>query len=333
MDTQVYKRCMSQQFQDNNEAISLNKYISATGFCSRREADEYIEQGRVTINNKLARSGSRVSIGDNVEIDGEPLKKNKKHVPLYIAFNKPVGITSTTDLKDRTNIISYINYPKRIFPIGRLDKESDGLILLTNDGDIVNKVLRAGNYHEKEYVVMVDKPVTPDFMQQMSNGVPILGKMTRKCVVKQESNKRFRIILTQGMNRQIRRMCQHLGYKVVTLTRIRIMNIKLGTLQVGAWRALTAQEIEEMNRMIASSSKTEEASDMTVNIRVQSKNAARPKQSREFKQPATQPVKTKDKANKKPASTPNAIGKKTNKPATATGKTAKTSYKEWRKRK
>lgn len=324
---------MRQQFQDNNEAISLNKYISATGFCSRREADEYIEQGRVTINNKLARNGSRVSIGDNVEIDGEPLKKSKKHVPLYIAFNKPVGITSTTDLKDRTNIISYINYPKRIFPIGRLDKESDGLILLTNDGDIVNKVLRAGNYHEKEYVVMVDKPLTPDFIQQMSNGVPILGKMTRKCVVKQESNKRFRIILTQGMNRQIRRMCQHLGYKVVTLTRIRIMNIKLGALQVGTWRTLTVQEIEEMNRMIASSSKTAEAPGMTGYGRMESKNTARPKQSRDFKHPVTQPVKAKGKANKTTAPTPKATGKQTGKPAAATGKTAKTSYKEWRKRK
>lgn len=324
---------MSQQYQDNNEAVSLNKYISATGFCSRREADEYIEQGRVTINNKPARNGSRVSIGDSVEIDGEPLKKSKKHVPLYIAFNKPVGITSTTDLKDRTNIISYINYPKRIFPIGRLDKESDGLILLTNDGDIVNKVLRAGNYHEKEYVVMVDKQLTPDFIQQMSNGVPILGKMTRKCVVKQESNKRFRIILTQGMNRQIRRMCQHLGYKVVTLTRIRIMNIKLGPLQVGAWRTLTVQEIEEMNRMIASSSKTAEAPGMTGYGRTESKNTARPKQSRDYKQPATQPVKAKGKANKTAAPTPKATGKQTGKPAAATGKTAKTSYKEWRKRK
>lgn len=245
---------------DSSDAVSLNKYISGTGFCSRREADSYIEQGRVTVNDKTAQSGTRVHAGDVVEVDGEPLKKSKKQVTLYMAFNKPEGITSTTDTKDRTNIISYINYPKRIFPVGRLDKDSNGLILLTNDGDIVNKILRAGNYHEKEYIVMVDKDITPDFIQQMSNGVPVLGKVTRKCVVKQESKKRFRIVLTQGMNRQIRRMCQFLGYKVVSLTRVRIMNIRIGTLPVGAWRLLTTQEVDEMNRMIASSSKTEEAS-------------------------------------------------------------------------
>lgn len=245
---------------DSSDAVSLNKYISGTGFCSRREADSYIEQGRVTVNDKTAESGTRVYAGDVVEIDGEPLKKSKKQVTLYMAFNKPEGITSTTDTKDRTNIISYINYPKRIFPVGRLDKDSNGLILLTNDGDIVNKILRAGNYHEKEYIVMVDKDITPDFIQQMSNGVPVLGKVTRKCVVKQESKKRFRIVLTQGMNRQIRRMCQFLGYKVVSLSRVRIMNIRIGNLPVGAWRLLTTQEVDEMNRMIASSSKTEEAS-------------------------------------------------------------------------
>lgn len=245
-----------------NEDISLNKFISATGFCSRREADKYIEQGRVTVNNKTARPGMRVRQHDSVAIDGESLKgkKNKQQQTIYIALNKPVGVTSTTDLKDRTNIISFLNYPKRVFPVGRLDKDSDGLILLTNDGDIVNKILRAGNFHEKEYIVTVDKTITDDFVHQMSKGVRILGQMTRECFVRKEGNKRFRIILTQGMNRQIRRMCQQLDYKVMSLSRVRIMNIQLGNLPVGNYRLLTQPEIDEMNRMIATSSKTEEAS-------------------------------------------------------------------------
>lgn len=245
---------------NNSDLISLNKFISSSGFCSRREADKLIEQGRVTVNDEPAYAATRVTEHDIVAVDGEPLRTKKKAQTIYMAFNKPVGITSTTDLKDRTNIISFINYPKRIFPVGRLDKDSDGLIFLTNDGDIVNKILRAGNYHEKEYIVTVDKPVTPEFVQKMSSGVRILGQRTRPCVVKQEGTRRFRIILTQGLNRQIRRMCNELDYKVVTLTRIRIMHVRLGNLPVGKWRLLTAQEIEEMNRMIASSSKTEEAS-------------------------------------------------------------------------
>lgn len=245
-----------------NEDISLNKFISSTGFCSRREADKYIEQGRVTVNNKTARPGMRVRQHDSVAIDGESLKgkKKKQQQTIYIALNKPVGVTSTTDPKDRTNIISFLNYPKRVFPVGRLDKDSDGLILLTNDGDIVNKILRAGNFHEKEYIVTVDKAITDDFVQQMSKGVRILGQMTRECFVRKEGNKRFRIILTQGMNRQIRRMCQQLDYKVMSLSRVRIMNIQLGNLPVGNYRLLTQPEIDEMNRMIATSSKTEEAS-------------------------------------------------------------------------
>ncbi len=244
----------------DSDLISLNKFISSTGFCSRREADKLIEQGRVTVNDEPAFPATRVSEHDKVAIDGEPLKTKKKEQTIYIAFNKPVGITSTTDLKDKTNIISYINHPKRIFPVGRLDKDSDGLIFLTNDGDIVNKILRSGNYHEKEYIVTVDKPVTPEFVQKMSSGIRILGQRTQPCVVKQEGSKRFRIILTQGLNRQIRRMCNELDYKVITLTRIRIMHVRLGNLPVGKWRLLTPQEIDEMNRMIASSSKTEEAS-------------------------------------------------------------------------
>ncbi len=237
---------------------SLNKYISETGFCSRREADNYIEQGRVTINDNIAIKGNRVEQGDVVEIDGEPIKKKDKIV--YIVFNKPVGITSTTDLKDKDNIISFINYKSRIFPVGRLDKPSEGLIFLTNDGDIVNKILRAGNNHEKEYVVTVDKPISGDFISKMSNGVKILDTITKKCVVKQEGKNRFRIILVQGLNRQIRRMCQVLGYNVTTLKRVRVMNITLANLPVGKWRYFTADEIKTIEANVSSSVKTEDGS-------------------------------------------------------------------------
>ena len=233
---------------------SLNKYISETGFCSRREADHYIDQGRVTINDNIAIKGNRVQQGDVVEIDGEPIKKKDKTV--YIAFNKPVGITCTTDLKDKSNIISFINYKSRIFPIGRLDKPSEGLIFLTNDGDIVNKILRAGNNHEKEYIVTVDKPVSGDFIHKMSNGVKILDTVTKKCFVKQEGKNRFRIILTQGLNRQIRRMCAALGYEVETLRRTRIMHINLSNLSPGKWRYFTPDEIKMMEISLAQSIKT-----------------------------------------------------------------------------
>lgn len=235
---------------------SLNKYISETGFCSRREADNYIDQGRVTINDNVAIKGNRVKPGDIVEIDGEPIKKKDKTV--YIAFNKPVGITCTTDMKDKTNIISFINYKSRIFPIGRLDKPSEGLIFLTNDGDIVNKILRAGNNHEKEYVVTVDQPVTNDFIYKMANGIKIMGGVTKKCFVRQEGKNRFRIILIQGLNRQIRRMCEALGYKVVTLKRIRIMHITLANIPLGKWRYFTNDEIKAMEIALVQSSKTGE---------------------------------------------------------------------------
>jgi 23S rRNA pseudouridine2604 synthase len=243
----------------DNDQTSLNKYISSSGFCSRREADKLIEQARVTINGELVLQGAKVNAGDRVEIDGEPIKTSRKR-PIYIAFNKPQGITSTTDTNDKTNIISFINHPKRIFPVGRLDKDSDGLIFLTNDGDIVNKILRASNNHEKEYIVTVDKAISPDFVKLMSNGIPILGTVTKKCHVRQEGGRRFRISLTQGLNRQIRRMCEYLGYRVVTLTRIRIMNVQLGNLAVGKWRYLTLPEIDKLNSMVAESSKTEEKS-------------------------------------------------------------------------
>lgn len=236
---------------------SLNKYISETGFCSRREADQYIDQGRVTINDNIAIKGNRVKPGDVVEIDGEPIKKKDK--PVYMAFNKPVGITCTTDLKDKTNIISFINYKSRIFPIGRLDKPSEGLIFLTNDGDIVNKILRAGNNHEKEYIVSVNKPITGDFIHKMGNGVKILDIVTKKCFVKQEGKNRFRIILTQGVNRQIRRMCTALGYEVETLRRTRIMHITLAGLPIGKWRHFTPDEIKTLEISLAQSIKTADA--------------------------------------------------------------------------
>ena len=238
---------------------SLNKYISETGFCSRREADKYIEQLRVTINGVEAIKGNRVGEHDVVLVDGEPIKKKK--VAVYLALNKPKGVTCTTDLKDKTNIIDYVNFKSRVFPIGRLDKRSEGLIFLTNDGDIVNKILRAGNQHEKEYIVSVDRPVTADFINKMRNGVRILGTFTQKCFVKQEGPNRFKIILTQGLNRQIRRMCEALGYNVESLKRTRIMNMTLIGLPPGKWRYFTPGEIETINEMLKNSSKTAEGSE------------------------------------------------------------------------
>ncbi len=235
-------------------SISLNKYISDTGFCSRRKADKYIEEGRVTINGQGTKKGNRVMEYDNILIDGEPLKKRSS--PVYIMLNKPKGITCTTDLKDKSNIIDFINYKTRIFPIGRLDKLSEGLIFLTNDGDIVNKILRSANGHEKEYVVTTDKIITKDFVDKMRNGVRILGTVTNKCFVKQDGDKRFTIILNQGLNRQIRRMCAALDYKVTSLKRVRIMHISLGNLRPGKWRYFSSSEIEELNKRITNSTKT-----------------------------------------------------------------------------
>jgi 23S rRNA pseudouridine2604 synthase len=240
--------------------ISLNKFISETGFCSRREADKLIETGRVLLNGKEAKKGNRVFENDIVKIDGQLLKN--KPAPVYLLLNKPKGITCTTDLKDKSNIIDFINFKSRIFPIGRLDKLSEGLLFLTNDGDIVNKILRAGNNHEKEYVVTVDKPLSSDFVKKMSNGIPLLGTVTKKCFVKQEGEKKFRIILTQGINRQIRRMCAALGFKVTSLLRVRIMHITLQGLAKGKWRYFTPAEITEINRLIAGSSKTNDTEGM-----------------------------------------------------------------------
>ncbi|EKO3931560.1 23S rRNA pseudouridine(2604) synthase RluF [Vibrio fluvialis] len=243
----------------------LNKYISETGFCSRREADKLIEQGRVTINGQLPEMGTKVTDNDEVCIDGKPVRSKEKSV--YIALNKPTGITCTTERDIPGNIVDFIGHHKRIFPIGRLDKPSDGLIFLTNDGDIVNKILRAGNNHEKEYVVRVDKPVTPEFIKQMSSGVNILDTVTLPCKVTQETKFSFRIVLTQGLNRQIRRMCEALGYEVFKLRRVRIMNISLDGIPNGKWRYLTDAEVAEILAMCEDSSGTEEAS------RVDSKGA------------------------------------------------------------
>ncbi|MBD7913979.1 23S rRNA pseudouridine(2604) synthase RluF [Clostridium sp. Sa3CUN1] len=246
--------------KDRGTEIRLNKFISETGFCSRREADKLIESGRVTVDGVKAVMGTKVKENANVKVDGKPIKKVEELV--YIALNKPVGITCTTEKKVRGNIVDFVNHEKRIFPIGRLDKDSQGLILLTNDGDIVNKILRAGNNHEKEYIVTVDKPINNKFINDMASGVRILGTITKKCVVNKINERTFRIILTQGMNRQIRRMCEALGYNVTKLNRIRIMNIKLGNLKMGSWRNLTDNELKQLNSLIQTSGKTKEVDEV-----------------------------------------------------------------------
>ena len=238
---------------DRKDEIRLNKYISETGICSRREADKLIESGKVTIDGVIATMGMKVAKGQVVKVNGKKIHKEEDLV--YIALNKPVGITCTTEQKIKGNIVDFVGHDKRIFPIGRLDKDSQGLILLTNDGDIVNKILRAGNNHDKEYIVNVDKPITNDFIKKMSSGVRILGTVTKECYVKQEGTRTFRIILTQGMNRQIRRMCETLGYTVTKLKRIRIMNINLGELKIGEWRDLTTKELTKLNSLIKDSNK------------------------------------------------------------------------------
>ncbi|MBT7655358.1 MAG: 23S rRNA pseudouridine(2604) synthase RluF [Flavobacteriales bacterium] len=236
------------------EAVRINKFLSEMGYCSRREADKLIAVGRVQVNGKKIEMGTKVSPSDRIEVDGTLIGVQKEK-PIYLAFHKPVGIVCTTDTRvEKDNIIDYINFPSRIFPIGRLDKPSEGLIFLTNDGDIVNKILRAHNKHEKEYVVQVNKPITHDFVKRMQNGIPILDTVTRKCTVKQTHKQEFRIVLTQGLNRQIRRMCEYLGYRVTRLKRVRIMNVNLDT-KVGQWRHLTTKEVKDIQRMVKSSKK------------------------------------------------------------------------------
>ena len=237
-------------------ATRINKYLSEFGYCSRRVADKLIEQGKVTINGKIPELGTRVKEGDQIEVEGQIIDKSNKSKNVYLAFNKPVGIVCTTDRKvEPDNIIDFIKYPIRIFPIGRLDKPSEGLIFLTNDGDIVNKILRARNNHEKEYIVSVNRLINRDFIQSMSNGVEILDTITKNCFVEQLGPKKFKIILTQGLNRQIRRMCESLGYRVRSLKRVRIMNIKLDV-PIGKYRKFTQEEFSELNGLLENSMKT-----------------------------------------------------------------------------
>jgi len=235
-------------------ATRINKYLSEVGYCSRRAADKLIEEGKVTINGQIVKIGTKVMKGDQVEVEGQIIEKPTKQKNIYLAFNKPVGIVCTTDTRvEPNNIVDFIKYPERIFPIGRLDKLSEGLIFLTNDGDIVNKILRARNNHEKEYIVSVNQPINKDFIERMSSGVEILDTITKNCLVKQLGPKKFKIILTQGLNRQIRRMCESLGYRVKSLKRIRIMNIKLDV-PIGKYREFTKQELLELNQLIEKSS-------------------------------------------------------------------------------
>ena len=236
-------------------AIRINKYLSEVGYCSRRVADRLIQEGKVTINGEIPEIGSKLEEGDQVEVEGQRIEKSTKQKNIYLAFNKPVGIVCTTDTRQESNnIIDFIKYPTRIFPIGRLDKLSEGLIFLTNDGDIVNKILRARNNHEKEYIVCLNRPINNDFIQNMSNGVKILDTVTKNCFVKKLGPKKFKIILTQGLNRQIRRMCYSLGYRVKSLKRVRIMNIRLD-IPIGKYRKFTNEEFLELNRLLENSSK------------------------------------------------------------------------------
>lgn len=233
------------------DSVRLNKAISDSGLCSRRQADTLIEKGRVTINGKLAELGERVMPDDEVRVDGKLIKKNEKQV--YILLNKPVGIVCTTNRRFEDNVVDFVKHPERIYPVGRLDKPSEGLLLMTNDGNIVNKILRAANEHEKEYIVEVDRPISREFIYSMANGVPILDTVTKPCEIERINNYKFRIILVQGLNRQIRRMCEYLGYNVVALKRVRLINLKLGDLPIGKWRDLTPAELRGLQEAVKDS--------------------------------------------------------------------------------
>lgn len=232
----------------DNTGIRLNKYLSDAGVCSRRQADRWVEEGKITINGNMAVMGQRVLPGDKVAVNGKPIKKEEEKV--LLAYNKPRGIVCTTSKVEKNNIVDYINYDKRIYPVGRLDKDSSGLILLTNQGELVDKILRGSNYHEKEYIVTLNKKITPEFLRAMGSGVPILDTVTRPCELEQMGPRTFRIILTQGLNRQIRRMCEYFDYKVVELKRVRIMNIRLGKLKEGTYRKIAGKELEELKRLL-----------------------------------------------------------------------------------
>lgn len=249
-----YSRNSIIQHEEQSGETRINKYLSEAGYCSRREADRLVADGKVKIDGQTAVMGAKVRPGQKIEVDNVPIELEDQLV--YLAYHKPSGVVCTTDRRVHRNIIDAVGHPLRIFPVGRLDKLSTGLIFLTNDGDIVNKILRAGNFHEKEYIVEVDKSIDEDFLTQMREGVPILGTVTRKCTVKKEGERVFRIILTQGLNRQIRRMCEYFGYEVTKLERVRIMNIYLGNLPAGKWRNLTPKELADLNRLIRDSKKT-----------------------------------------------------------------------------
>jgi len=271
------------------QSTRLNKYISESGICSRREADRYIEQGNVFINGKRAGIGDQVVAGDVVKVNGQLIEPRNEEDLVFIALNKPVGIVSTTEEGEKDNIVDFVNHSSRIFPIGRLDKDSQGLIFLTNHGDLVNKILRAGNDHEKEYLVTVNKPVTDEFVRGMGAGVPILGTVTKKCKVKREAPFTFRITLVQGLNRQIRRMCEHFGYEVTKLERTRIMNVSLTGLPPGEWRDLTGDELIALFKLIENS---------TSEAKPKAKSNAKPQAA---KKPAVKAAKPEDKSRAKPA--------------------------------
>ena len=234
------------------EHIRLNKFLSDAGVCSRREADRLAEQGLITVDGETAVVGMKIHRDAQVKVRGKRIKKEEEKV--LLAFHKPAGVVCTAEKREKNNVIDYLNYPLRIYPVGRLDKDSTGLLLLTNDGELVNKIMRAGNYHEKEYIVRVNRPLTEEFCRKMASGVPILDTVTRTCQVEPVDEMTFRIVLTQGLNRQIRRMCEALGYRVIALKRVRIMNIKLGDLKEGAWRRVEGKERETLNQLLASSS-------------------------------------------------------------------------------
>lgn len=270
----------------DQEGIRINKFLSEVGYCSRREADKLLEQGRITINGKIPELGTKVLPTDEVRVNGQ-LVTEKEEPKIYLAVNKPVGIECTTNQSVRGNIVDFVNYPERIFPVGRLDKDSEGLIIMTNDGDIVNKILRARNNHEKEYIVTVNKTITDRFIQRMGAGVPILDTVTKECRVEKISSTTFRIFLTQGLNRQIRRMCEYFDYEVVALKRIRIMNISLDV-PVGKYRDITKAEMDELNRLIGESTKTEEGSLPKPDKPLVNKNPAPTKDRKDFKKKFTE---------------------------------------------
>lgn len=285
---------------EEKDTIRLNKFISDSGFCSRREADQYIENRQVSVNGRTAKVGQHIKLTDKVFVNDIEIERKDKAMAAYIMLNKPVGITCTTDSSDPDNIVDFLSLGQRIFPVGRLDKDSQGLILLTSDGDIVNKILRAGNNHEKEYIVTVDKPITDDFCERMQKGVPILGVVTKKCKVEKISSNVFRIILIQGLNRQIRRMCEYFGFNVTRLERVRIMNLTLN-LGVGQHRDLTPEELAELKRLTENSEKS------TKEIQVKKPKKKKPKKEKEketsfkkvYKKKASQPRIGKSNPNKK----------------------------------